>query len=61
MCKCGRPMNSVEPGTPIHSIIFPPANSNWKSNDEFTIEAPTNAFGEIYFSNTSKIKSKVCI
>ena len=59
MCQCGRPMNSFEPGTPIHSSISLPANINWKSNDEFTIEASTNAFGEIYFSNTSKIKSKV--
>lgn len=52
-------MNSTELGSPTHSFNSPVHNNEWKSNNEFTIEAPTNAFGELFFSNTSKITSKV--
>ena len=31
-----------------------PTDTEWKSNDECTREAPSNAFGELRFSNTSK-------
>ena len=57
-CKCG-PLESKFNGR--HSFTFQMSNSNGQSNDEFTLENPTNAFGEISFSNTTQVMSKVLI
>ncbi len=56
-CKCGNLMTATS--NELHNESNSISNNDWKSNDEFTSESPTNAFGELCFSNTTRITSKV--
>ena len=54
-CKCG---NTIDAREGRHSDAALAAVAEWRSNDECTSEAPTNAFGELRFADTSKQTAK---
>ena len=54
-CKCGNTIEECE-GRNSDAVLSP--DTEWKSNDECTSEAPTNAFGELRFADTSKQTAK---
>ena len=56
ICKCG---NKIEGHyKECLSEAASSANPEWKSDNKFTTEIPTNAFGELRFENTSKNTAK---
>ena len=52
---CG---NTIDVRDGRHTDNALPAGTAWRSNDERTCEAPSDAFGELRFSNTSKNTAK---
>ena len=52
---CG---NTIDVRDGRHTDIALPADTAWRSNDERTVEVPSDAFGELRFSNTSKNTAK---
>lgn len=54
-CKCGYAVGAFDEGRhsePRSAAV--PEGAAWQSNDYFTREEPSNAFGKLRFTNTSK-------
>ena len=56
ICKCGNTIKEHDKERQSEAVCS--ADGKWKSNNEWTSEAETNAFGELRFDNTSKQTAK---